>query len=43
MVTTRWLLPRVNTPSSKKLPRVKLKLAPHKDAKADVDAERADV
>jgi hypothetical protein len=30
MVTTRWLLPRVNTRMSKKLSWVKLKLAPHK-------------
>jgi hypothetical protein len=30
MVTTQWLLPRVSPRTSKKLPRVKLKLAPHK-------------
>jgi hypothetical protein len=30
MVTMQWLLPRVSPRTSKKLPRVKLKLAPHK-------------
>jgi hypothetical protein len=30
MVTMHWLLPRVSPRTSKKLPRVKLKLAPHK-------------
>jgi hypothetical protein len=30
MVTMQWLLPRVSPRTSKKLPRVKHKLAPHK-------------